>query len=57
MKPAVSANRDQTIIECVVGLYIMCFKDFLFDIKKVFLHPFRLNIFEEILIVIAVFKA
>ena len=29
----------------------MCFKDFLF------VHSFQLNIFEEILIVIAVFKA
>ena len=33
----------------------MCFKGFLFDIKKKF-HYFRLNNFEDIMILIAVFK-
>ena len=34
----------------------MSFKGFLFDIKKLILHYFRLNNFDDIMIVIAVFQ-
>ena len=34
----------------------MCWKGFLFDIKKMFFHYFRINNFEDIIILIAVFQ-